>query len=264
MQNYCKTIGALAAATAMAAGNASALGYEDIDAEIHVGYHNRYLFRGIELGDDLVDAGLDVGTSIAGFDLSAGAWYGSWNANSANAATAQTFDADELDLYLEASRDLGFATVAVGYIYYHFPQGDINALPAANPFQDAQEVYVSASREIFGLDASIAYFWDIETDNDGYSEISLSKSFDIMPYVTLNVGADTGYLVEEGDFVHTTATVGIDIEASENATISYYVAHTWALSEGGTVAGGAAGDSTALYGGQENEFFFGGSVSVSF
>lgn len=259
MQNYCKTIGALAAATAMAAGNASAFTWDDIDAEIHVGYHTKYLFRGIELGDDLVDAGLDVGTSIAGFDLSAGAWYGSWNSNS---AIGLTFDADELDIYAEASRDLGFATVAVGYIFYHFPQGDINA--AISPFQDAQEVYVSASREIFGLDASIAYFWDIETDNDGYTEISLSKSFDIMPYVTLNVGADTGYLVEEGDFVHTTATVGIDIEASENATISYYVAHTWALSEGGTVAGGPGGVSTALYGGQENEFFAGASVAVSF
>ncbi|MGJ8642727.1 MAG: hypothetical protein ACSHX9_04905 [Luteolibacter sp.] len=258
MQNYCKTIGALAAATAMAAGNASALGYDDIDAEIHVGYNTKYLFRGIELGDDLITAGLDVGTSINGIDLSAGAWYGSWNANTPGA----TIDADELDLYLEASKDLGFASLAVGYIYYTFPQGDLLTNP--NFFQDAQEVYVSASREIFGIDASLAYFWDIETDNDGYSQLSLSKGIEIMDYVTLNTGVDFGYLVEEGDFVHATAMVGIDIEASENATISYYVAHTFALSEGGTLAGGAAAITTAGYGGQENEFFGGASISVSF
>ncbi|MDP4781644.1 MAG: hypothetical protein NWS16_15590, partial [Akkermansiaceae bacterium] len=258
MQNYCKTIGALATATALAAGNASALGYEDIDAEIHVGYDNRYLFRGIELGDDLVHAGLDVGTSVAGLDISAGAWYGSWNANNAG----PTVDADELDIYAEVSKDLGFASLAVGYIYYTFPQGDTLTNP--NFVQDAQEVYLSASREIFGVDASIAYFWDIETDNDGYTQLSLSKGFEIMPYVTLNTGTDFGYLAEEGDLVHITAKVGIDIEASENATISYYVAHSWSTSEGGTLAGGAGGVSTALYGGAENEFFFGGSVAVSF
>lgn len=260
MQNYCKTIGALAAATAMAAGNASALGYEDIDAEIHVGYDNRYMFRGIELGDDLVHAGLDVGTSVAGLDLSAGAWYGSFNANGISGG--QTGDFDELDLYAEASKDLGFASVAVGYIFYHFPSGDVNNNP--NFFQDAQELYVSASREIFGVDASIAYFWDIETDNDGYTQLSLSKGYEIMPYVTLATAADFGYLAEEGDLVHITAKVGVDIEASENATISYYVAHTWATSEGGRVAGGPGAITTADYGGQENEFFFGGSVAVSF
>lgn len=272
MQNYCKTISALAATSAFAASNVMAgpapTTYEEpapasvesgIDAEIHVGYHTKYIFRGIELGDDLIDAGFDIGTSIGGFDVSAGAWYGSFNSNSVINAT---FDADELDIYAEVSRDLGFATLAVGYIYYHFPQGDLNAL--LNPFQDAQEVYVSASREIFGIDASITYFWDIETDNDGYSEISLSKSFDLMPSVSLNVGADTGYLVEEGDFVHTTATVGIDFAATEHATISTYVAHTWTLSEGGTLAGGAGGVSTALYSGLENEFFAGASIAVSF
>jgi uncharacterized protein (TIGR02001 family) len=247
MQNYCKTIGALAAATALAAGNASALGYEDIDAEIHVGYNTKYLFRGIELGDDLITTGVDVGTSLGGFDVSAGAWYGSWNANG---GAPGTVDLDELDLYAEISKDLGFASVAVGYIYYHFPQGGQN-----NGFvDDAQEAYVSVSKEIFGIDASLSYFWDIETDNDGYSQLSLSKSFDLMEYVTLNVGADTGYLVEQGDFVQITGKVGIDIEASENATISYYVAHTWALSEA----------DGALYGGQENEFFGGASISVSF
>lgn len=258
MQNYCKTIGALAAATALAAGNASAFTWDDIDAEIHASYNTKYLFRGIELGDDLITTGADVATSIGGLDISAGAWYGSWNSNG---GPLGTIDTDELDLYAEVSKDLGFATVAVGYIYYHFPLSD--TLKAVNFLDDAQEAYLSVSREFFGVDASLSYFWDIETDNDGYSQLSLSKSFDIMEYVTLNVGSDTGFLVEEGDLAHTTATISIDIEASENATISYYVAHAWTLSEGGRLAG-VSSTNTSLLGGQENEFFAGASVAVSF
>ena len=46
MQNYYKTIGALVVASAFAAGNASA----EIESEVHVGYTNEYLFRGIDLG----------------------------------------------------------------------------------------------------------------------------------------------------------------------------------------------------------------------
>ncbi len=56
MQNYCKLIGALAAASALAAGTASA----EVEYEIHGGYSSMYLFRGLNLGDDLVEAGVDV------------------------------------------------------------------------------------------------------------------------------------------------------------------------------------------------------------
>ncbi|MFN4942377.1 MAG: hypothetical protein ACK5G9_01135, partial [Akkermansiaceae bacterium] len=76
MQNYYKTIGALVVASAFAAGNASA----EIESEIHAGYTNEYLFRGLDLGSNLVEAGLDVSTEYNGLGLSAGAWYGSFDA----------------------------------------------------------------------------------------------------------------------------------------------------------------------------------------
>ncbi len=56
MQNYCKLIGAMAAASALVAGSASA----EIEYELHTGYHNEYIFRGIDLGNDMVDVGADV------------------------------------------------------------------------------------------------------------------------------------------------------------------------------------------------------------
>ena len=90
MQNYYKTIGAMLAASALVAGNASA----EVEYEIHTGYTSEYLFRGIDLGNDLVETGVDVTTEFSGLSLSAGAWYGSFDASGPGVN-----DGDELDLY---------------------------------------------------------------------------------------------------------------------------------------------------------------------
>ena len=68
MQNYCKTIGAMAAASALVAGTAQA----EIEYEIHTGYHNEYIFRGIDLGNDMVDGGVDLAMEYNGLGVSAG------------------------------------------------------------------------------------------------------------------------------------------------------------------------------------------------
>ena len=233
MKNYCKTIGALAAASALVAGNASA----EVEYEIHTGYSNQYLFRGLDLGDDLVEAGADVATEWNGLGLSAGAWYGSF----ANGGA----DFDELDLYGEVSKDLGFASLAVGYISYQ----NLRALG-----DDAQEVYFSASKEFFGVDFSLTYFWDIETDNDGYTELGASKGFELSPCLTLNTGATLAYLCEESEFAHLTAKVSLDWAFTETATISPFVAASWGLtSEAGNTHSAA-----------DEEFVGGTMLSVSF
>jgi len=233
MKNYCKTIGALTAASALVAGNASA----EVEYEIHTGYTNQYLFRGLDLGDNLVEVGADVATEWNGLGLSAGAWYGSF-ANGNN-------DFDELDLYGEVSKDLGFASLAVGYISYQ----NLRALG-----DDAQEVYFSASKEFFGVDFSLTYFWDIETDNDGYTELGASKGFELSPCLTLNTGATLAYLCEESEFAHLTAKVSLDWAFTETATISPFVAASWGLtSEAGNTHSAA-----------DEEFVGGTMLSVSF
>jgi len=233
MKNYCKTIGALTAASALVAGNASA----EVEYEIHTGYTNQYLFRGLDLGDNLVEVGADVATEWNGLGLSAGAWYGSFaNGNK---------DFDELDLYGEVSKDLGFASLAVGYISYQ----NLRALG-----DDAQEVYFSASKEFFGVDFSLTYFWDIETDNDGYTELGASKGFELSPCLTLNTGATLAYLCEESEFAHLTAKVSLDWAFTETATISPFVAASWGLtSEAGNTHSAA-----------DEEFVGGTMLSVSF
>lgn len=238
MKNYCKTIGALVVASAFAAGNVSA----EVESSIHAGYTSEYLFRGITSGQDLVETGVDVATSWNNLDLSAGAWYGSFAKTSSG--TSGT-DFDELDLYGEVAKDLGFLTAAVGYISYQNERllGD-----------DAQEVYFSVAKAFYGVDYSLTHYWDIETDNDGYTELAASKGFELSPCLTLSTSAALAYLTEQSEFAHLTAKVALDYAYSETATISPFVAHSWSLTN-------EAGTS---YTNTQNEIVGGTMLSVSF
>lgn len=240
MRNYCKTIGALAAASALAAGNASA----QLEYEIHTGYTNAYLFRGLNLGQDLVEAGVDVAGEWNGLGVSAGAWYGSFDAP---VGAAQS---DELDLYGEVSKDLGFATAAVGYIFYHYPDVAGTA--------DFHEAYASLSREFFGFNASLTYFWDVAgnaLENDGYAELGLSKSIPLNDCLSLNVGSALGYYVEQGKLAHLTTKVALDWAFRENAVLSPFVAGSLSLSDA---------PSAPINAGAKDQFVGGVMLSVGF
>ena len=237
MRNYSKTIVALAAASALAAGNASAM---DLEYNLHTGYTSEYIFRGINFGQDLVEAGADAATEWNGIGLSAGAWYGSFD--------SAEDSLNELDLYAEASKDLGFMTAAVGYIKY------INSDENGITVDDAQEVYFSLGRDLGFVNVGLTYFWDIETDNDGYSELTLDKSFELSGCLTLNVGATLGYLAEHGQLSHTSAKVSLDYGFTETATVSPFALASWSLNN----------DNDTIYADTDNELVGGVMLSVDF
>jgi hypothetical protein len=246
MQNYCKTIGALAAASALVAGNAQA----EVEYEIHTGYSSEYLFRGLDLGDDLIEVGVDASTEVNGFGLSAGAWYGSFDSSASDFGVG--VDTDELDLYAEVSKDLGFVTASVGYIAYIYNQAELNEeFFRAN---NSQEVYFSVARDLGFANASLTYFWDVELDNDGYSELSLSRSFELNQCLSLNVGTNVGYLAEQGQATAWTTKTSLDWGFVENAKLSPFVALSVALSD----------DNDTAYAGSGNEFVAGSMLSVGF
>lgn len=249
MQNYCKTIGALAAASALAAGNATAF---DIDYEMTAGYTSEYLFRGFNLGQDLVEVELVAATEINGFALSAGAWYASFDESTGLGDPNKNINANELNLFAEVGYDLGFADVAVGYIYYYSPQSQHNQFVQGRDKAE-QEVYFSVARDFGIVDASLTYYWLTSgTDNDGYAELALSNSTELTSCLSLESGLAVGYQVEKGKFCHITAQVGLAYAFTDNATFTPFVAHSWSLSENG------------IYAGTRNELVGGAMVSVSF
>jgi Bacterial protein of unknown function (Gcw_chp) len=264
MQNYCKNIGALAAASALVAGTASAgtpaapapapapAAESSVAYDLHVGYTSEYLFRGLNLGQDLVEAGVNVKTEYNGIGLSAGAWYGSYD--NSNGPYSEV-DVDELDIYAEVSKDFGFATAAVGYIYYMNEDAySKNGVGDWWGTSDAQEVYFSLSRDLGFAKASLTYFWDIELDNDGYTELALTRAFALNNCLTLNVGTNVGYLWEQGQATAWTTKVGLDWAFVEKAKLTPFVALSVALSD----------DWDTSYDGSKNEFVAGSMLSVSF
>ncbi len=248
MRNYCKTIGALAAVSALVAGNASA---EGVEYDLSAGYSNEYLFRGLNLGQDLIEVGALVKTEVSGIGLSAGAWYGSYdNANLDGFNTDS--DVGELDLYGAVSKDFGFLTASVGYIYRYSESGDDTANDFVVP--PSQEIYGAVSRQIYGIDTALTYYWGIEGENDGYSELDLGKSFELNQCLVLNCGAKLGYLVEEGQLTALTSKVSLDWNFVSTAKLSPFVAYSISLND----------DNDTWYSGSKNQVIGGMMLSVGF
>ena len=233
MQNYCKTIGALAAASALVAGNANA----EIEYELHTGYSSMYLFRGADLGDNLVEVGLDAAYTVDKFTLSGGVWA---TAFESSANTGNQVD-NEIDWYAEAAYDFGFMTASVGYIYYW----NAGALG-----EDAGEVPISISRDFGWANIYLTYFWSVDgPNNNGYMELGGSHSWELSPCLALNYSTNIGFQVEEGDFTAWNNKLSLDWGFAENAKVSPFIAYSL--------------DCTQVNG-IDDEFLGGSMLSVSF
>ncbi|MES2659887.1 MAG: hypothetical protein V4689_14805 [Verrucomicrobiota bacterium] len=235
MQNYCKTIGALAAASALVAGNAQA----EVEYELHTGYSSMYLFRGLDLGDNLTEVGLDAAYDYNGVKISGGIWAAAFDNSPVN--TGNQIDS-EVDFYTEVGYDFGFANLSVGYIYY-WNMGHLG--------EDAQEIPFTISRDFGWADIYLTYFWSVDgPNNDGYLELGGSHSWELNSCLSLNYNTNVGYLVEEGDFTAWTNKLSLDWGFSENAKVSPFVAFSLGLSDN--------------YNNEDDEFLGGSMLSVSF
>lgn len=233
MQNYCKTIGALAAASALVAGNAQA----EVEYQISAEYASMYLFRGADLGDNLTDVALDAAYDYNGVNISGGVWAAAFD-SSAN--TGNQIDS-EIDWYAEIGKDFGFANLSVGYIYYW-------NLGALGP--DSQEVPFTISRDFGWADIYLTYFWSVDgPNNNGYTELGGSHAWELSPCLALNYSNNIGFLMEEGDFTAWTNKISLDWGFTETAKVSPFIAFSI---------------DCAQVRGIDDEFLGGSMLSVSF
>ena len=226
-------LGAMAAALTLVAGNAAAA----LTYRLHTGYSSEYLWRGLDLGADLIEAGLDVSTEYQGLGLSAGAWYGNFENAGQNL--------DELDLYGEVSKDFGLVKGSIGYIAYLYPNSDTDTY---------QEIYFGVSRDFGLVAASLKYYWGVQGDNNGYTEFALTRSFELSPGLTLNLESNLGYLVEQGQATAWTNKVSLDWGFVEHAKLAPFVALSLPLGD----------DVNTPYFHSGNELVGGCLLSVSF
>lgn len=189
----------------------------EIESEFHVGYNSEYVFRGNDLGSDAYEFGLDFsGSCDCGFDWSAGIW----------SITPDGGDNDELDIYGEVSKDLGFGSVAVGFASYQYDGGA----------EDDSEVYLGLSAEpVKGFEVGFKAYFGVDgaIEDQILLEGALGYTFIISPNIAAKVGVVYGYMADEGvggysddeGSVYGAATLALDIAVSEDITFSPYVAY---------------------------------------
>lgn len=203
---------------------------------ISVGYDTKYIFRGVDFGDDAVWSGVDTNFDLAdNLSLNLGAWYIN--------PTGGGQDNDELDLYAFLNTSVGGVDVGVGVTSYLFPEAGGDALEAA----------LTLGKSIGMLDFGFLYAYDFEADGT-YLEGSVGTTIEISDNVALEIGSGVGY----GDgyygvsgFNNVYVKAALPIALTETLTLTPYVANSWAID--------SLEDS-----GEDDHFFGGASLSVDF
>jgi uncharacterized protein (TIGR02001 family) len=226
--------------------------HAEIEAELYTGYHSIYEFRGVDLGDDLVDTGLELSYELSeGLSLSGGAWYASWDAGGAD---------DELDLYIGLTKTLGAVDFSVGYTYYIFP-GDGGA--------NTEEVYLGVATELdCGLGFALTYYEDIDQISGGYMEFEAAKSFELSECVGLDLAAGAAWCDDyelnadvDGSnmdgFNHWYITAALPITLKEDVTLTPYIKYVDASSD---LDSSLVDDDAS----SDDHFYGGVSLSIAF
>ena len=246
--NTTKTIGAFLAVAALSSGAAMA----EIEGDIYAGYATQYNFRGVNNGDDLGEAGVNLSTKcpLTGGTITAGVWYGSVNAD-------DLLLDNQMISTLGISKQFDAVDVGFGFIRYDFDNG------GRSFFSDTSEIYLSAATDLYaGVRGKVAAYYDVEINDGWYLEGTLSKSFEINETVDLTVTG--GLSVYQSHAFNTDGlnqlfvTVAMPWAVKDNVTLTPYVKYSDVDSD--QFSGINGGD---LDGG-DNEFFGGIRLSVSF
>jgi uncharacterized protein (TIGR02001 family) len=200
------------------------------------GYHSTYVFRGVNFGDDMVDWSLEASKTAGSFDLTAGVWQANVISNGANADL-------ETDFYASASKDLGFASLEFGYIFYYF-----DGATAGN----TQEVYLGLSKDVAGFALSANLFYDFDLVETTYLELGASKSLTLGGQ-DFDAALVLGLNPEDTEVTHVQATVSKSIELNSEVSVTPYVSYSYAVEDI---------DSNSVA--RDDEFVAGVSVGFSF
>lgn len=262
-----KTLGFLAlAATPVVAGTAPAPknpiapapANDDLGINASLGYDTNAVWRGMNFGQHWLSAGLDGSILLAGGASEDGAGTTSldWNVNYGFLAGDQDHfmpgavganDASFQRLVLGAAiaRDLGPATVSLGYRYYR----NMGVLNTTGRMNDGQEVYIGLATALGPINITSSANYDFVNDYwyadlGASSTIAVTEAISVVPFATIGYGHNMNWQMARNsaapgagpgvagqwttnsvsNWTAVTAGVRFPIQLNSRATLTPYVA----------------------------------------
>lgn len=155
-----------------------------------IGFANRYIFRGYEIGKSGFVIQPSLTASYRGF--SAGFW-ANYDTNQRNTTSAVfsgdgSSGVDEVDITLSYTYTFKKLSLTGGYIYYDLSYA-----------KNTQEFFLTAALDLFGKPTLSAY-QDVDSYTGTYLNLSFAQSFPIYKDITIDLGASIGYLIGQGNY----------------------------------------------------------------
>lgn len=230
---------------------------EKPSADLTVGAYSHYIWRGFELSKDSVVVQPSMTAAYKGF--SANLW-GNLDTDPYSATTDETKNWNETDITLAYGWETGPVALSVGYIYY--------ALDAAD---DSQEFFASAALNTT-LTPTLTVYRDTDSYPGWYATLGVSHSFPVHGDITLDLGAQAGYLAADeastyadpddandayNNFHDGVLSVGLTVPVNRYITVRPRLSYTFALTDD------ARGLMRASSQNGDDSSFFSGGVSLS-
>jgi hypothetical protein len=229
-------------------------------ANLTVGAFSQYIWRGFELSKDSIVVQPSMTVGYKGF--SANLW-GNLDTDPHSSATDETNNWNETDFTLAYGWEMGPVAFSAGYIYY--------ALDAAD---DSQEFFASAALGTL-LTPTLTVYRDTDAFPGWYATLGVSHSFPVTGDITVDLGAQVGYLAADeastfadpGDandaysnFHDGVLSVGLTVPVGKYMTINPKLSYTFALTNDAEALMKASSKD-----GDDDSFVYGGvSVSLAF
>jgi hypothetical protein len=232
---------------------------------VTLGYDSKYIFRGLYVTDDLVTGSLDLNYTISDrLTLNLNAWYAN---GGGHYNTPFDGDYDELNLYVKLLYKVNDQfSFGPSFRYYDYPfdsslfeqyEPGLEAvwLPCANTTVNMGVYYETESDALYAeLGASYVY-----KVNDSFAivpgaVISYLDRDDETLYLDGKTLMSTGY--DTSGLNHAALYVKAPITLKSNVTLTPYVAYNMPLD---TIE-----DNDGLYPGQDDQFYYGATLSVGF
>ncbi len=214
-------------------------------ANISVGYDSHYMFRGVNYGEDSVWAAIEYSLPFTPefLDLTVGAWY----ENPISGVPLNPAHGDELDLYITATVEVApGVSLWFGYLAYLYP--DDSSINNTNELATGVDFSVM---DLLDIEVAAAYDIDVE---GWYFLTGVSHTIAICDGIGLTAGSSIGYQIDYNntgdDWNDVRAYVEVPISLTDRATLTPYIAHSWAL------------DAIDSY--QEDQLYGGVALSVDF